>query len=221
MLYFEFYTEWDRDAPWDILAKSGLLSQREHLPTVCLVFVLTPRGYQPQGGQLRLEAMGRPTQQLWYQEVCLWELEPQAWWEEVPRLMALYPLCRHGQAPREAVTHAAQAIEQATPGAGQRADLLVLLDIFSKLAYPTLNAADIIGRAKMAGSFAEEIEINRLQADLLKVIRRFLGEAAVTELAPKIKALGDVKRLDRLFDQALAGATLEDLRTTLRSRKKG
>ena len=26
VLYFEFYTYWDRNAPWDMLAKSGFLS---------------------------------------------------------------------------------------------------------------------------------------------------------------------------------------------------
>src|SRR5947209_20593613 len=42
VIYFEFYTRWDRHAPWDMLAKSGLLSQRLRLPTVCLAFILLP-----------------------------------------------------------------------------------------------------------------------------------------------------------------------------------
>jgi hypothetical protein len=95
VLYFEFYTYWDRSAPWEMLAKSGLLSQREHLPTVCLAFVFRRRGFRSAGGQLRLAAAGRPTQRLWFKEVCLWKLKPEAWWEDVPGLMALYPLCRH------------------------------------------------------------------------------------------------------------------------------
>ena len=42
LVYFEFYTCGTGSA-WDMLAKSGLLSQRLRLPTVCLAFVLFPR----------------------------------------------------------------------------------------------------------------------------------------------------------------------------------
>jgi hypothetical protein len=48
IVYFEAYTNWRAEARWNILAKSGLLSEREHLPTRTLVFVLTPRGYRAQ-----------------------------------------------------------------------------------------------------------------------------------------------------------------------------
>src|SRR5262249_55928533 len=58
VVYFEFYTTWDRDAPWDMLAKSGLLSQREKLPTVCIPVVFRKKGFRSPGGQLRLEAAG-------------------------------------------------------------------------------------------------------------------------------------------------------------------
>jgi hypothetical protein len=71
IVYFEFYTRWDPNAPWDMLAKSGLLSRRLRLPTVCLAFVLFRRGFHSPGGQLRLEVAGAPTQQLWFHEVCL------------------------------------------------------------------------------------------------------------------------------------------------------
>jgi hypothetical protein len=43
IVYFEFYTYWDRDAPWDMLGKSGPLSQRTKLPTICMAFVLLQR----------------------------------------------------------------------------------------------------------------------------------------------------------------------------------
>src|SRR6266446_1899288 len=46
VVYYEFYTRWHRNAPWDMLAKAGLLSQRERLPTVRLAFVLRPRGFR-------------------------------------------------------------------------------------------------------------------------------------------------------------------------------
>jgi hypothetical protein len=107
VVYQEFFTEWGPAAPWNLLAKAGLLSERERLPTVCLVFVLRRRGYRSQGGRLRLTANGRVTQELRYQEVRLWERTPEPWWEEVPPLMALYPLCRHRRSPRQAVAHAA------------------------------------------------------------------------------------------------------------------
>ena len=134
VVYFEFYTTWDAAAPWNLLAKAGLLSQRERLPTVCLVFVLLPRGYRPQGGQFRLEAAGGPTQQLWFHEVPLWEQTPQSWWEEAPTLMPLYPLCRHGRVPRQAIEHAAAVIRARVPDRPEQADTLALLSIFSDLA---------------------------------------------------------------------------------------
>jgi hypothetical protein len=48
---------------------------------------------------------------LWFREVRLWRLKPEAWWEGVPGLMALYPLCRHQRSPRKAIRHSAEAIE--------------------------------------------------------------------------------------------------------------
>ena len=48
-------------------------------------------------GGFRLEALGGPTQHIWPREVRLWEEVPDASWESVPGLMALYPLCNHGQ----------------------------------------------------------------------------------------------------------------------------
>src|SRR5947209_7984482 len=54
VVYFEFYTTWDADAPWQMLAKSGLLSERERLPTLCIAVVLRKAGFRSPGGQLRL-----------------------------------------------------------------------------------------------------------------------------------------------------------------------
>src|SRR5438552_13769269 len=103
VVYMEAYTRWQRSAPWNVLAKSALLSERERLPTLTLVFILLPRGYRAQNGQFRLEIAGFPTQQVWFREICLWLHEPQAWWEEAPGLMALYPLCRHSRSGKHAV----------------------------------------------------------------------------------------------------------------------
>ena len=50
VVYFEFYSTWDAAAPWEMLAKSGLLSQREHLPTVCIAVVLQRKRFRSRGG---------------------------------------------------------------------------------------------------------------------------------------------------------------------------
>ncbi len=44
VVYVEAYTNWVESAPWSVLAKSGLLSERERLPTRSLIFVLLPEG---------------------------------------------------------------------------------------------------------------------------------------------------------------------------------
>src|SRR5438477_10207686 len=63
VVYMEAYTSWKASAPWSILAKPGLLSERERLPTVSLVYVLRPRGYRPQSGNFRLAVEDESTQQ--------------------------------------------------------------------------------------------------------------------------------------------------------------
>jgi hypothetical protein len=214
--YFEFYTTWDRNAPWDILAKAGLLSQRARLATVCLVFVLLPRGYRPQAGRFRLEALGDTTQEVRFREVCLWQVVPQDWWQGVPGLMALLPLCRHGREPHQAIRHAAELIEQTVAGEVDRADHLVLLDIFGGLAYPRLDVARIIGRDKMKESrFVQEVEIERLRTDLLKLVTSRYGKDVAAELSPAVNAVAKVAPLERLFDQALSGIALDEFRSSV------
>src|SRR5690348_10752798 len=132
VVYMEAYTYWEAGVPWSVLAKSGLLSERERLPSVSLVFYLRPDGYRPLGGTFRLEAVAGPTQQIWPREVCLWEEVPDASWEDVPALMALYSLCRHGDLPRQTVLHAAAAIARTAASTRQRADLLTVLGIFGR-----------------------------------------------------------------------------------------
>ena len=146
LVYMEAYTYWKSSAPWSILSKSGLLSERERLPTVSVVYILRPRGYRPQGGQFRLAVESEPTQQVWFREICLWEQEPQPWWDQVPGLMALSPLCRQQRPPQDVLAHAAQTIAAQTPDAIQRADLLTTLAIFGKLAHPRIDVAGLIGR---------------------------------------------------------------------------
>lgn len=135
VVYFEAYTQWRKEAPWNLLAKSGLLSERERLPTLCLVFILQPRGYKPQKGQVHLQIDGETSQFLRLREICMWKVEPQPWWEEAPGLMAFYPLCRHGKSAKQAVSYAAGAITAATPDTIIRKDLLSTLGIFGNLVY--------------------------------------------------------------------------------------
>ena len=77
VVYFEFYTTWDTGAPWDILAKSALLSRREKLPTVCVVVVLQPEGAPAKKGQIRLEVAGKMVQFVRLEEVFLWDEKPE------------------------------------------------------------------------------------------------------------------------------------------------
>jgi hypothetical protein len=136
VVYFEAFTTWDDDARWNVLAKSGLLSERERAPTKCLIFILQPEGYRPQGGEFRLSVQGRTTQLLSFEEVCLWEKEPEPWWEEAPGLMTLYPLTRHPQGPEEAVRHAANVIERRVADSVQRGELRPLLSSYDTLGHP-------------------------------------------------------------------------------------
>src|SRR5438132_5523669 len=69
LVYMEAYTYWKSSAPWSILSKSALVSERERLPTVSLVYILRPRGYRPQGGNFRLAFDGAATQQVWFREI--------------------------------------------------------------------------------------------------------------------------------------------------------
>jgi hypothetical protein len=137
--YFEAYTRWSEDARWNILCKSALLSERERLPTRTLVFVLTPDRYREQHGTFRLEAAGEATQQVWFREICLWREQPQPWWETVPSLMALYPLCAHARLAEEAIRHAAETIIGRVSEPVARGNLLATLAIFGNLSYPDVD----------------------------------------------------------------------------------
>jgi hypothetical protein len=216
IVYFEFYTRWDPHAPWDLLAKSGLLSHRLRLPTVCLVFVLLPRGFRSPGGQFRLTVAGGPTQQLWFREIRLWEVEPQGWWEHVPGLMALYPLCRHGRTPPDAVRHAADVIERGTADAPQRADDLALLNIFGELAFPQLDVGEIIGRDKMKGSklIRSFVAETRREA-VADVVRIRFGEEAGSAVVPLLEPIIDAERLRALHALAIRCANFDEFRADL------
>jgi hypothetical protein len=164
-----------------------------------------------------LEMGGEPTQQLWFREVPLWEQEPGPWWEEVPALMPLYPLCRHGRRPRQAIEYAAGVIEQRVAGEMERADTLGLLDIFGELAYPRLDVGAIIGREKMRESrfgreMRQEGQLEATRKAILLVLRGRFGPEGMDEVANCLTGLDDPEQLERLVTHA---ATCPDLRQFL------
>jgi hypothetical protein len=225
LVYMEFYTQWDAAAPWNMLGKSGLLSEQEQLPTVCLLFVLRRQGYRSHEGTFRLEVQKQPTQQLWFREVPLWEQVPQPWWEEVPGLMALSPLCRQQGRPREVIAHAAEVIEQREEDTARRADLLYLLGQFGGLAFPRLDAMGLIGREKMrdspiSQSFIREGQVEQARHAVLRVLRNRFGEEAAAPFAEAINGLEDLERLDHLLDQASVCARIEDFRRAMTRRRR-
>ncbi len=214
-VYFEFNTRWDRHAPWDILAKSGLVSRRVRLPTVCIAVVFRQRGFRSLEGSFRLQTAGGPTQQVWIRELCLWTVQPEPWWEDDPGLMALYPLCQHGRQPRDAIAFAAAAIERKVPLPGARDEALALLNIFGELAFLRLDVERVIGSVKMKESrmlrrIRQEEALQVKRTDLLKVVRRFHGEAFEAEVADTINHLDDLAELERLFDATLLEGISKD-----------
>jgi hypothetical protein len=217
LVYLEACTCWTSAAPWSVLAKSGLLSERERLPTVSLVYVLRPRGYRPQGGQFRLAVEEGPTQQVWFREICLWQVEPQPWWDEVPGLMALAPLCRQERPPDDVVGHAAEAITAHTPDTVQRGDLLATLAVFGRLAYPGFDAVNLIGRQQMKESkvileFQEEARVETRREDVLQVLEARFGRRAAGEFAPFLKTVTEVARLSRLLRLAARASGIDQFR---------
>jgi hypothetical protein len=220
VVYFEACTYWDAAAPWSVLAKSALLSERERLPTRCLVFVLHPRGYQAQRGRFRLAVGGRTTQLVALTEVCLWKKRPQPWWEQAPGVMTLYPLCRHGQPPPEALIRAAGVIERRVRDTLRRADLLTILSVFGKLAYPDIDPKEIIGRQKMKESpFYQEImdegRVEARRADVLTVLEAHLGRSPGEEVVTAVNALDDLRQLDALLRLAARCSGVEEFRAAL------
>lgn len=222
VVYFEAYTRWQASAPWSVLAKSGLLAERERLPVLSLVFILRPRGYLRGDGQHRLEVAGEPVQQVWFREVCLWDLEPQPWWDESPGLMALYPLCDHQRPRRDAVAYPAQKINERVADAVVRADLLAVLGIFGKLVYPSLDVFHLIGREQMKESkfyqeIQEEARAEQAQADVRKLISLHFGAEAAEEFKERLREITDPEHLSQLLELAYQSRRLADFRRAFAS----
>jgi hypothetical protein len=135
--------------------------------------------------------------------------------------MALYPLCKHGKQPREAIAFAAEAIERKVPTPGARDEALALLTIFGERAFPKLDIERIIGSEKMRESrmlrrVRQEGEMIRLRNDLLKVVRTKFGKEFEAEVADAINQSDDLVRLEQLFDATLLeGISATDFRVRL------
>ncbi len=207
VVYFEAYTAWREPALLNLLAKSALLSERERLPTETFVFVLTPDGYHEHHGTFQLRSRGHTTQQVWFHEICLWRERPEAWWEQVPGLMALLPLCDHGFAEEAVVKHAARAITATVPDTVVRANLLVSLSCFGKLVYPQLDVASLIGRENMRESpFVQELlaegrgegGLVARRADILEVLGIRFGAEAAAEFTEPLNRIQDLEQLREL-----------------------
>jgi hypothetical protein len=218
VVYMEAYTRWVESAPWSVLAKSGLLSERERLPTRCLIFVLLPQGYKNHKGTFRLEATpGQRTQQVWFTEVCLWKQKPQPWWDYHPGLLALMPLCDHGLTIAQAVTRAAGSIRQRELDSHRRGELLAILGIFGLLADRDLDVLSIIRREEMHESpIAQMFVLEGEQIRARKAVRRVLtlrfGEDQANEFTEALDRITDLHRLDELLDSAIQARRLSAFR---------
>jgi hypothetical protein len=222
IVYFEAYKRWTEDAPWSVLAKSGLLSQRERLTTRTVIFVLRPERYREQDGLFNLHLAEEVQQFVRFKAVCLWREKPEDWWQNEPGLMALYPLSDHGQRPEVAIRYAAQAIKSRVKNTVVRADLLTTLGIFGRLIYQEGEAMDLIGREFMRESgFFDEImkegRIEERQASILQALGLRFGEDAVAEFTQAINAIRDLDRLSELLRLAIKSRGIKPFRRALTS----
>lgn len=224
LVYMECLTYWDRSAPWSLLSKSAMLAARERLPVMSLVYILHPKGFHRQDGTLRLEINGMPTQQVWFHELCLWEIEPEDWWEYEPGLLAISPLCKKHGEPRQLISHATERIEATEADSLRRADLLTTLAVFGKLAFPTLDIRSLIGREKMDESLfykevfeegAEEGAFRTRRADVVRILTKRFGKKATSGLQKSLEAIRDPKRLDHLLDLAIDCGEAAEFRAEL------
>jgi hypothetical protein len=216
VVYFEFVTTWNNSVCWSVLGKSGLLAERERLPVACLIFILRRKNYKPQHGTMHLKIRGHSAQQVWFCEERLWEIKPEAWWENDPGLMALYPLCKHGQKPAESILHAAERIEHNEKDGVVRADLLTSLGIFGRLAYPGFDALSLIGREKMKESKAyweiyDEGKSDDRRNAILDVVEARFGKRDAAAFKPLLNAVNDFDKLRSLTTLAAQCADVQDL----------
>jgi hypothetical protein len=69
--------------------------------------------------------------------------------------------------------------------------------------------------SRLARKFRRDGEVERLQTDLLMVLRTRFGDEATPELTSDVRALDDLELLERLFKQALTVVPLDEFRSAL------
>jgi predicted transposase YdaD len=153
---------------------------------------------------------------VWFKEIPLWEQQPEDWWEEVPGLMALYPLCRHGLSPREAVQHAARSITEHEQEPIRRADWLFILNLFGTLAYPRLNPKEIIGSEAMQNSrWYREFRAEERREDILRILRARFGLQGTDDIATALQAVKKLELLDHYIGRSATCASVDEFRNDL------
>ena len=157
-------------------------------------------------------------------EVLLWKVKPEPWWDSEPGLMALYPLCHHGEEAEAAIRHAATAIEQNASDVLERRDFLTFLSIYANLKYPLEDVVNIISDEIMrelplikmyTEKGREEGSLESLRTSILKALRLRLKVAQTDEFASALELLKDSDRLEHLMDLALTCATIDEFRAAL------
>jgi hypothetical protein len=139
----------------------------------------------------------------------------------VAGLMALYPLCRHGENPEESILHAAERIEDNESDRAKRADLLTTLGIFGRMAYPAIDVLSLIGREMIKESNTDQQilaegreDAHRL--DLLTVVEARFGKRGAKAFKPVLESVHNPAQLQALLKLA---AKCSDINQLLESAK--
>ncbi len=143
-------------------------------------------------------------------------MQPQDWWQRVPGLMVLYPLCRHGEPVREAIRHSAAAIERLDLPAGEQADWLSWLNIFGGRLLPREEVIRIIGEEKMRESpVYRGILGEGERTAILRFLRVRFGPDLPDDLVARLSRLYEPRQLEPLIDLAASCSGLEEFHAAL------
>ena len=135
----EFQTRYDRDMIWRVLEYHVRLVLHHQQPVRSTVIWLTPERYPDTAQrQLDLEVMGRSRLTFEFDEICLWQEDPQAHLERIQEeqlwsLLPLIPLMGQTLQP-DLVETSVQLVTQ-VPDSIQRADISAGLAILGGLRY--------------------------------------------------------------------------------------